>query len=146
MPSHPWTLSRLLSYFNLPNSFIWEKRTVQLRSQNQQRKSDSFLTPAMNTPEVSAPALVSIGLKPAQPMSSTLPVQTLLFLKLFPWTVRWKKIRKWDHSWREPQTPSHNVKRLFTMANSHVTLFWRLYFNISACELYTHNPNKLLDY
>lgn len=91
MPSQPWILSKLLCYFNLPNSFHWEKRKAQLHIQNWKRKSDSLLTLEINIPEVSVPALISVGLNPGQQMSSTFPVQMLVFLKLFPWTMRWEK-------------------------------------------------------
>lgn len=36
-------------------------------------------------------ALTGIVLNPDQQMSSTLPVQMLVFLKLIPWTMRWEK-------------------------------------------------------
>lgn len=91
MQSQPWILSRLLCYLNLPNSFHWEKKKVRLHIQNQQRKSYSLLTLEMNIPEVSVPALISVGLNPGQQMSNTFPVQMFVFLKLFPWTMRWEK-------------------------------------------------------
>lgn len=69
-------------------AFTERKRKFNYIFKNQQGKNYSLLTLEMNIPEVSVPALISVGLNTGQKMSSTFPVQMLVFLKLFPWTMR----------------------------------------------------------